>query len=189
MAPRPRDVERSRDVEVRCSRAEGGTTGGVLLLGARNPMSVPHRRQLLARLFPDRTIQEPSDPSAPPTPRHSRPHTQPSQIPSPTLHHPPSPTITSQTHLSLLCILKHPFTRTLSQREVSHSSLETLASFSTPTTRNANKHPPDPHQLSGAFSQLGLNPRPFRSLSQVQPPEGRLRPAHLSRDPAKSFQL
>lgn len=74
-APRPRDVERSRDVEARSSRTEGGTTGGVRLLGAQtqptvsfppvttlpglhhlrtfspNPHPTPPRRQLLTFAF------------------------------------------------------------------------------------------------------------------------------------------
>lgn len=51
-APRPRDVERSRDDKARSSRARGGTTGGVRLLGAQGPLSVSRGLgQLLSQGF------------------------------------------------------------------------------------------------------------------------------------------
>lgn len=64
VAPRPRDVERSRDVEARSSRTEGGTTGGVRLLGAQTQPTVSFPP--VTTLFPDCTISEPSVPT--PTP-------------------------------------------------------------------------------------------------------------------------
>lgn len=66
VAPRPRDVERSRDDEARSSRARGGATGGVRLLGAQDPLSVscqPAPMSTISSLFSDHTISEPSGPT------------------------------------------------------------------------------------------------------------------------------
>lgn len=64
VAPRPRDVERSRDDEARSSRARGCGTGGVRLLRAQGPASVSHppapMSTSISSLFSDHTLSEPS---------------------------------------------------------------------------------------------------------------------------------
>lgn len=62
VAPRPRDVERSRDVEARSSRARGGGTGGVRLLEHKAHCQFP-AGQLLCQLLSQASSRITSSPN------------------------------------------------------------------------------------------------------------------------------
>lgn len=117
-APRPRDVERSRDDEARSSRTRGGTTGGVCLLGAQDPLSVSRRpapiSTPISSLFSAHTISELSGPSHHQLPDiHALAHDPHRHL---TLSHAPAPSRSPRerprrTRLSLPCILTNPLHR------------------------------------------------------------------------------
>ena len=183
-------MERSRDVEARSSRAEGGTTGVVRLLGAQSPLSVSHRRQLLSQAS-SRTAPSPKLQAHPPsTPKHSRTYTiltdTFSQGPPLSEPHKPRP---PKTHLSLPYILTHPFTRPFSQRSPT-APWKPFPIFQHPPQYMPANITRIPTCLATPFrSTRPQTPPLFGPYLQVQPPECRLRPAHLSTDPAHRFQL
>lgn len=186
-APRPRDVERSRDDKARSSRAGGGTRGGIRLLGAQDPLSVSRRLgQVLSQgSSPDCTISELSGPSPPSISRHSHPHTRPSQIPSARLRPSRSPTKLSPKK-TFVTSQHTPFTGHSS--EVSQF-LGNPPQFSTTHSNKSQQTllrspPAGPRQLYRQDSPLSSVPMSRPNLRKAASS-----PARLSTDPAHCLQL
>lgn len=184
MAQRPRDVERSRDDETRSSGAERTTAGGVRLLGAEDPLSITRQQDhSYPRPLPGSHHLRTFGSILPPTSRHSRPGTGPSQTRS------PAPLL-SEPHTTPQ---KEPICRSPTSQHTSFTLLPTAPRTPVPILHHPHQQvpgdtPPIPTCRATPFlpARASAPPLPSCYLQALRGPSSLVR---LSTDPVDRLQL